>query len=297
MTATLAHAAALPSGRLLHAQGDWRAGHALDGPRPHSTERPALLEADRRRHHPFPLGHEPRRGPTDPQPLPVHVALGVRVCGLAARVGRVRAQAAGGERAEPTAHARRSGGLVGSGHPAHQHALPKRPAHARVRQGVARAHSVQGVPDHAPEPVLVDASAARRQAVEPEQLPHRHDPGPGRRRGDPRTYALQGHVLPHMGRPLLGEGERLRGVDEVQEAHERAALGPQPDPEPALHALVVAHDQPRQRLRRLSGAARPDGHLHARQDPDAQDLADPDLPRAPVAKDPRVGRDGPVPGL
>ena len=42
-----------------------------------------------------------------------------------------------------------------------------------------------------------------------------------------------------------------------------------------------------------SGAARSDGDLHAREDPHAQDLADPDLPGAPVAEGPRVGRDGP----
>ena len=125
MTASLAPSAALPTGRLLHAQGDWWSGDALDGPRPHPTERPALLEADRRGHHALPLGHEPRRGPTDPQPLQVHVALGVRVRGLAARVGRVCAQATGGERAEPAAYPRRPRGLLGSRHPAHQHALPK----------------------------------------------------------------------------------------------------------------------------------------------------------------------------
>lgn len=84
---------------------------------------------------------------------------------------------------------------------------------------------------------------------------------------------------------------------QVQEAHQRAALGAQPDPQPPLHALVVADDQPRQRLRRLPGPARPHGRLHARQDPDAQDLAHPDLPRAPLAEDPRVRRHGPLPGV
>ena len=37
--------------------------------------------------------------------------------------------------------------------------------------------------------------------------------------------------------------------------------------------------------RRLPGPIGPDGHLHAREDPDAEDLADPDLPRASVAED------------
>jgi len=60
---------------------------------------------------------------------------------------------------------------------------------------------------------------------------------------------------------------------------------------------VVAHHQPRQRLRGLPGPARPDRHLHARQDPHAQDLAHPDLPRPLVAKDPRERSHGHVPGL
>ena len=50
-------------------------------------------------------------------------------------------------------------------------------------------------------------------------------------------------------------------------------------------------------MTRPTGPARPHRHLHARQDPDAQDLAHPDLPRALVAEDPRVGRHGPLLGL
>jgi hypothetical protein len=42
-------------------------------------------------------------------------------------------------------------------------------------------------------------------------------------------------------------------------------------------------------LRRLPGAIRFDGHLHARQDPHVEDLAHSNLPRAPLAEDPRVG--------
>ena len=38
--------------------------------------------------------------------------------------------------------------------------------------------------------------------------------------------------------------------------------------------------------RRLPGAVGPHGHLHAREDSHAEDLVDPDLPRAPVAEDP-----------
>ena len=85
-----------------------------------------------------------------------------------------------------------------------------------------------------------------RQTVEPEQLPDGHDPGAGRRGGHSGAHALQRHILPDVGGPLLGEGVGLRGVDEVQEAHERAALWSQPDPQPPLHSLVVAHYQPRQ---------------------------------------------------
>ena len=60
-------------------------------------------------------------------------------------------------------------------------------------------------------------------------------------------FCVTGHVLPDVGGSVLGEGERLRGVDEVQEADERSALGSQPDPQPPLHALVVAHHQQSQR--------------------------------------------------
>ena len=44
----------------------------------------------------------------------------------------------------------------------------------------------------------------------------------------------------------------------------------------------------------VAGAIGPDGHLHARQDPDAEDQSHPDLPGPLVAEDPRVGRHGPV---
>jgi hypothetical protein len=90
---------------------------------------------------------------------------------------------------------------------------------------------------------------------------------------------------------------RLRGEHEVQEADQRAAFGSEPDSQPSLHAVVVAHHQPRQRVRGLPGAAGLDGHLHARQDSDAQDFAHPDLPRALVAEDPRVAHHGFVPGI
>ena len=44
-------------------------------------------------------------------------------------------------------------------------------------------------------------------------------------------------------------------------------------------------------LRRLPGAIRFDGHLHAREDSHFKNFADPDLPRAPLAEDPRVRAD------
>lgn len=56
------------------------------------------------------------------------------------------------------------------------------------------------------EPVLVDAPAARWQTLEPEQLPHGHDPGPGRGGRDPGAHTLQGHLLPHVGGSLLVRG-------------------------------------------------------------------------------------------
>jgi hypothetical protein len=47
---------------------------------------------------------------------------------------------------------------------------------------------------------------ARRQAVEPQQLPHGRDPGAGRRGGHPGAHAVQGHLLPDLGGSVLGEG-------------------------------------------------------------------------------------------
>lgn len=56
------------------------------------------------------------------------------------------------------------------------------------------------------EPVLVDTPAPRRQTLEPEQLPHGHDPGPGWGGRDPGAHPLQGHLLPHVGGSLLVRG-------------------------------------------------------------------------------------------
>lgn len=96
------------------------------------------------------------------------------------------------------------------------------------------------------QPLLVDAPAPRWQALEPQQLPHRRHPGgwctarillfvlcqfscpanlpaadpppthpcdipahcagAGWRGGHPGAHAVQGHLLPHLGGPVLGEG-------------------------------------------------------------------------------------------
>mmetsp|Transcript_9140 Transcript_9140/g.25471 ORF Transcript_9140/g.25471 Transcript_9140/m.25471 type:complete len:213 (-) Transcript_9140:2208-2846(-) len=212
-------------------------------------------------------------------------------------MGRVRAETAGGSGAEQAADARRSRRFVGSRHPPHQHPVPKGQAHPRVRQGLARANALQGALPAAPEPVLVDASKARRQAVEPEQLPHRRHPSSRRRGRYLGAHAVQRDVLPHVGRSLLGKGERVRGIDEVQETDQRAEVRPEPDPQPPVHVVVVPDDQPSQRLRGLPGATRPHRHLHARQDSHTQDLPHPDLPSASLAEDPRVHHHGLVPGV
>jgi len=86
--------------------------------------------------------------------------VGVGVCGLAAGVGGVCAEEAGGERAEQEADAGGSGGQLGPGHSAHQHALPEGSPRAGVRQGLAGAHRLQAVPDLEAESVLVDAPEA-----------------------------------------------------------------------------------------------------------------------------------------
>ena len=61
--------------------------------------------------------------------------------------------------------------------------------------------------------------------------------------------------------------------------------------------LWWSHHQPCQRLHWFPGAARSDGHLHARQDPNPEDLPHPDLPCPFVAKDSRVRGDGLVPSV
>ena len=123
-------------------------------------------------------------------------------------MGRVRPQAPGGQRPKQAPHPRRFGRFVlwflcssqkfllllflqfydflcasnltlgcfvkvGSRYSPYQHALSKRSPHLGLRQGLAHPHRVEDVSDPAPESFLVDPSASRRQAVEPEQLPHR----------------------------------------------------------------------------------------------------------------------------
>ena len=51
----------------------------------------------------------------------------------------------------------------------------------------------------------------------------------------------------------------------VQEADECAEEWSEPDSQPALHTLVVAHHQPCQRVRGLPSAAGSDRHIYARQ--------------------------------
>ena len=99
------------------------------------------------------------------------------------------------------------------------------------------------VVDPEAKPVLVDPSETRWQAVEPEQLPHRHDPGTWRRGGNPGTHPVQGHLFPHLGGTVLGEGQWLRGEHEVQETHQCPEGRFEPDPQPTVHPLVVAHYQ------------------------------------------------------
>lgn len=62
------------------------------------------------------------------------------------------------------------------------------------------------------EPVLVDTPAPRWQTLEPEQLPHGHDPGSGRGGRDPGAHPLQGHLLPHVGGSLLVRGTLMWAV-------------------------------------------------------------------------------------
>ena len=212
----LQDAVSLSARGLLLAQGDRRPGHALDGPHPDPAVGPEVRGPDRPGRDALPRRDDPRGGGPDPDAVPVHPALGGRVRRLAARLGRVRAQARRGAGAEPAPDARGPRGLVGPRHPAHQHAVPEGPPHAGLRQGLARAVAVPRAPGRARQPVLVDARAPRRQAVEPQQLPHGRDPGPRGRRGDPGAHAVQGDGVPDLGGPVLGEGIRVRGEHEVR---------------------------------------------------------------------------------
>ena len=90
----------------------------------------------------------------------------------------------------------------------------------------------------------------------------------------------------------MGEGKRLRRVDEMEEADKRPALWSQPNSESSLHALVVANYKQSQRLRRLPGPARLDWHFYARQNTNAKNLAHSNISRPFVAKDSRVRGDG-----
>ena len=56
------------------------------------------------------------------------------------------------------------------------------------------------------EPVLVDPPTSRREALEPEQLPDGHDPGPRGRGGDPGAHPVSRDLLSHLGGSVLGEG-------------------------------------------------------------------------------------------
>lgn len=142
----LQDAQSFPARRLLHAERTRRSRDVVHGPRAHPAIRPALVQTDGRRHHPFPIWHQPRRGPVDSQPVPLHPAVGVGVHRFAEGVGGVRVEEAGGERAEQEVDVGGSGGFVGQGHPEDQHAVPEGPAHAGVRQGVEDPDGVQAVP-------------------------------------------------------------------------------------------------------------------------------------------------------
>ena len=62
----LKDAQSFPPGRLLHAEGAGRTGHAQYGSRAHPTVGSTMVEADRRRDHAFPIRNESRRGSADP---------------------------------------------------------------------------------------------------------------------------------------------------------------------------------------------------------------------------------------
>lgn len=63
-------------------------------------------------------------------------------------------------------------------------------------------------------------------------------------------------------RSLLGEGIRVRGVDAVQEAHQRSEVRSEPDSKPSVHSLVEPNHQSCQCLRRFPSPARFDRNFY-----------------------------------
>jgi len=82
----------------------------------------------------------------------------------------------------------------------------------------------------------------------------------------------------------LGEGIWFRREYEIQEIDQRATFRSKSDSKSTIHSMVVTYNQSSECVRRFPGATGPDRYLHARQDPDPQDLSDPNLPSPFVAK-------------
>lgn len=128
--------------------------------------------------------------------------------------------------------------------------------------------------------------------MEPQQLPDRHDLGVRWRTGHSRAHLVQGNILHHLGRLILGENQRLRGINEVQEAHPCPAIRPESNPKSAIYPVVEPHNQPGKCICWISGATRSHWYLHARKNPDAENIPNPNFSSSSMVEDTRAYSDG-----
>jgi hypothetical protein len=102
------------------------------------------------------------------------------------------------------------------------------------------------------------------------------------------------HLFVAQGGFVLGEIQRLRGIDAIQEVDECTAQRFESDSQPSLHAVVVTDDQPRECVCRFPSAVGFDGHFHARKDSDVENFTHSDLQSTFVAEGARKHRHGSV---
>ena len=87
----------------------------------------------------------------------------------------------------------------------------------------------------------MDTSATWWQALEFEQLPHRHDSSSGWCGGHSWTHLVQGDLLSHMGGSVLGKGQWLWRIYEVQEIDKCTTIWVESDSKQTVYTVVVSN--------------------------------------------------------